>query len=282
MLGAFAAAISGSAEVFEPGDRSPFASINYVTSHDGFTLRDLVSYETRHNEDNGEQNKDGDDANWSRNWGAEGPTDSDSIEHLRWRVMRSLVATLACSQGVPMLLHGDELGRTQLGNNNAYCQDNTLSWLDWNLDVEGHDFLEFVRRAFALRGGAPLLRRGLFFSGRPGPDGCEKDVIWLRPDGHEMKAPDWHDPEARVLGMLIPRECNPEEDEEGHAVSTETLLAIFNAGARTVRFRLPVRETPGVWHHTLCSAGSVERPLRGASLPLPPRSASLLTYREPS
>jgi glycogen operon protein len=281
MLGSFAAAVAGSAKVFEPGDRSPFASINYVTSHDGFTLRDLVSYESRHNEDNGEKNKDGPQANWSRNWGAEGPTDSDSIEHLRARIMRSLITTLAFSQGVPMLLHGDELGRTQHGNNNGYCQDNKISWLAWNLDAESRDFLAFVCRALALRAGTPLLRRGRFFLGESDPTGGEKDVIWLRPDGQEMKTLDWSDQGARVLGMLIPRERNPEEDVEGHAVATETLLAIFNAGARAVRFRLPVREAPGVWRHTLCSAGSVERRLRGTSVRIPPRSASLLTYGEP-
>jgi glycogen operon protein len=281
LLGAFAAAVSGSAEVFEPGDRSPFASINYVTSHDGFPLRDLVSYEDRHNEANGEQNHDGHDANWSRNWGAEGPTDSDSIAHVRARVRRSLVATLAFSQGVPMLLHGDELGRTQRGNNNAYCQDNVITWLDWDLDEQDQDFLAFVRRALALRAGTPLLRRGHFFSGEVDPAGGEKDVIWLRPDGREMKAPDWHDAGAHALGMLVPCERNPEEDAEGHAVATETLLVVFNAGARGIRFRLPVREAPGVWRHTLCSAGSVERRLRGASVRIPPRSASLLSYREP-
>jgi glycogen operon protein len=281
MLGAFAGAVSGSAHVFEPGDRSPFASVNYVTSHDGFTLRDLVSYETRHNEANGEANHDGHDANWSCNWGAEGPTDSDAIEHQRSRVMRSLVATLAFSQGVPMLLHGDEIGRTQHGNNNAYCQDNALSWLDWELDAEGRDFLDFVRRVLKLRAGTPLLRRQRFFSGVVDPVGGEKDVLWLRPDGQEMKTPDWQDEGARALGMLIPRESNFEEDEEGHAVVAETLFAIFNAGTRAVRFRLPVHHAPGVWRHTLCSAGSVERRLRGASVRVPPRSASLLTYREP-
>jgi len=195
--------------------------------------------------------------------------------------MRSLIATLAFSQGVPMLLQGDEFGRTQRGNNNAYCQDNKIAWMDWSPDAEGRHLFDFVRRALALRAGTPLLRRGRFFSGAVDPARGEKDVIWLRPDGQEMKAPDWHDEEARVLGMLIPRERNAEEDEQGHAVAAATLLAIFNAGARAVRFRLPVRETPGVWRHTLCSAGSVERRLRDTSVRVPPRSASLLTYAEP-
>jgi glycogen operon protein len=281
MLGPFAAAISGSAEVFEPGDRTPFASVNYVTSHDGFTLRDLVSYESRHNEANGEENQDGHDANWSCNWGVEGPTDSDSIEHLRTRVMRSLIATLAFSQGVPMLLHGDELGRTQHGNNNAYCQDDATSWLDWNTDAEQRDLLDFTRRALTLRAETLLLRRGHFFSGTADPAGGAKDVVWLRPDGEEMKTPDWQVEGARVVGMLIPREPNPEEDEEGHAIAAETVLLIFNAGRRALRFRLPDREQPGVWYHKVCSAGSAKRRLRGASVRVPPHSASLLTFREP-
>ena len=280
-LGAFASALAGSAEVFEHGDRTPFASINYVTSHDGFTLRDLVSYEERHNEANGESNHDGSDANWSRNWGAEGPTDSDSILHTRSRVMRSLLASLAFSQGVPMLLHGDELGRTQHGNNNAYCQDNAVSWLDWSRGAESQDLTAFVRQLFALRASNPLLRRDRFFASEADPAGGEKEVFWLRSDAQEMKTADWEADGNHVVGMLIPRESNAEEDSEGHRVAAQTLLLIINGGKRAVLFRLPERAVAGVWFHAICSAGSSQRLLRGARVKVPPRAVSLLTYREP-
>jgi isoamylase len=282
-LGAFASALSGSAHVFGSGDRLPSASINHVTSHDGFTLRDLVSYDERHNEANGEANRDGSAANWSSGWGAEGPTDSDRVEHLRARVQRSLIATLAFSQGVPMLLNGDEIGRTQQGNNNAYCQDGAVSWLDWNPSegLADDGLLAFVRRLFALRAASPLLRRTHFFSGEAGPDGGEKDVVWLRLDGEEMKGPDWQDDERRTLGMLMPRESNLEQDVEGHPVAAQTLLLLFNADRVAHLFRLPERPVAGVWFRALCSAGSSARLLRGARVRVPAHAVSLLVQREP-
>ena len=284
-LGAFASALSGSADVFGAGDRLPSASINHVTSHDGFTLRDLVSYDERHNEANGEANRDGTAANWSRGWGAEGPTDSDRVEHLRARVQRSLLATLAFSQGVPMLLHGDEIGRTQHGNNNAYCQDGPLSWVHWDDesvgDADGDGLLDFVRRLFSLRASGPLLRRTHFFSGEADPHGGEKDVVWLRLDGQEMKTPDWQEEQSRTLGMLIPRESNPEHDREGHRIAAQTLLLLFNADRAAHLFFLPERPMAGVWFRALCSAGSSARLLRGARVRVPAHSVSLLAYREP-
>ncbi len=281
-LGAFASGLAGSAHVFAPGDRAPSASINHVTSHDGFTLRDLVSYEERRNEANGEANRDGSAANWSRGWGADGPTDSDAVLHLRSRVQRSLLATLAFSQGVPMLLHGDELGRTQQGNNNAYCHDTPLTWLDWERQPGDDDgLLDFVRRLFALRAASPLLRRTHFFTGEADPRGGEKDVLWLRPDGQEMKAPDWQNTESRTLGMLIPRESNPEQDAEGRAIAAQTLLLLFNADRAAHLFRLPERPLAGVWFRALCSAGSSARLLRGVRVRVPAHSVSLLAYREP-
>jgi glycogen operon protein len=180
-----------------------------------------------------------------------------------------------------MLLHGDEIGRSQRGNNNPYCQDNPIAWLDWDLDSEAQHFLEFTRRVFALRTASPLVRRTRFFTGEIDPEFGERDVAWLRADGQEMQPSDWQADDARVLGMLIPREPNPEEDAEGHPVPAETLLLIFNASARARRFRLPARAHPGVWQHTLCSAGSVERRLRGAKVRVPAHSVSLLSYREP-
>ena len=270
----------GARHIFEQGDRTPAASINYVTSHDGFTLHDLVRFEKKHNEANGEDNRDGTDANHARNWGAEGPSDSDRIEHLRQRVTRSLITTLAVSQGVPMFLHGDEMGRSQGGNNNGYCQDNATTWVDWDLGDEARDLLEFTRSLFALRKRSPLLRRTQFFSGDLHPERGERDVIWLRPDGKEMEPPDWKGND-HVLGMLIPREANPEEDDQGQPVPAETLLLIFNAEDRAVRFHRPRHSRPGVWHHTFCSAGSHQRRLRHGSVRVPPHSVTVLTYREP-
>ena len=277
-LGELASRMSGSADFYQREDRSPLASVNFVTSHDGFTLRDLVTYEHKHNEANGEGNRDGTDANWSLNYGVEGETEHVAVRRRRVRTMRSLLATLAFSQGVPMISHGDELGRSQRGNNNAYCQDNEIAWLDWDLDMEARELLSFTRLVFSVRERNPVLRRRSFFSGRAG-DGGRKDVTWLRADGQEMKPDDWRD--ARSLGMLVPGGPNAEVDERGRPVEGETLLLLCNAGEKPVLFRLPALPVTGRWELVVCSEHSETRPriLRGTSLRVSKGSLSLLTHR---
>jgi glycogen operon protein len=279
-LGNFASRISGSADMFEGGDRSPLASINFVTCHDGFSLRDLVSYDHKHNEANGEGNRDGTDANWSRNWGAEGETSSHEVQRARERAMHNLLATLAFSQGVPMISHGDELGQGRNGNNNPYCQDNEISWIDWSPTSESQTLLEFTRRVFDLREQSVVLRRRSFFSGLKAPGSPSRDVVWLRPDGEEMKDADWSDASASALGMLVPGDANSAVDERGRPVQGDTLLLLFNGGAKARRFRLPVLSTPGRWKHSLCTSGRLRRRIRHASLSLPPYSLSLLIRHE--
>jgi glycogen operon protein len=277
-----ASRLSGSADLYQPGARSPHASINLVTCHDGFTLADLVSYEQKHNEANGEQNRDGNNANWSRNWGAEGPTESHRILRLRDRVARNFLATLAFSQGVPMLSHGDEIGRTQRGNNNAYCQDSRLSWMDWDLDARQRDLLAFGRKVFEIRKNNPVLRRRSFFSGRPLAGGDAKDVTWLKPDGSEFTVDDWHDPECRVLGMFVLGEAHDEVDERGRLVQGDSLLLLLNAGERPCHFRLPQPPTPGSWEQAINTARPGARKIRRDSLNLLAHSLILLIYAEPA
>ncbi|MGH0036779.1 MAG: glycogen debranching protein GlgX [Myxococcota bacterium] len=279
VVGDFARRITGSADLFEGEDRSPLASVNFVTCHDGFSLRDLVSYDHKHNEANGEDNRDGTDANWSRNWGAEGETSSHEVLRMRTRAMQNMLATLAFSQGVPMLSHGDELGQGRGGNNNPYCQDNETSWIDWTRDAESEVILDFARRVFAIREHNVVLRRHSFFSGLRQPGSKSRDVVWLKPDGEEMKDADWASPTIRVLGMLVPGDANSAVDERGRPIQGDTLLLLFNGGPQARRFRIPIRPTPGHWEHTLCTAGPTRKRVRHASLRLPPHSLSLLTHR---
>jgi isoamylase len=234
-----ASRLAGSSDIFSGSDRGVYASINFITAHDGYTMRDLVSYEQKHNEANGENNEDGHNDNLSRNWGVEGDTDDAKIVALRYRLMRSLLATLMFSQGVPMLAHGDELGRTQRGNNNAYAQDNEITWVDWDLTPEQQELNAFVRKVLALRQAHPVLRRRHFFRGTAVPGSDQKDVTWIRPDGKEFTDVDWRNPDARVLGMLIDGAATDEVDERGHAVSGDTLLLVLNAGDTPVSFALP-------------------------------------------
>jgi glycogen operon protein len=241
--------LTGSSDLYGATARSPFASINFVTCHDGFTLRDLTSYERKHNEANGEDNKDGSDANWSRNWGVEGETERVDVLRLRDRVARSLLATLAFSQGVPMLTAGDEFGRTQRGNNNAYCQDDDISWVDWKLDARGEEMLAFTRELFALRRRHPMLRRRSFFRGAPG-DGT-KDVTWLGPAGQEMTEEDWRRSDAHALGMLLHGEASDEIDDRGRRVPAETLLLLVNGGGEPGAFTLPAM---GSWKELVDTA----------------------------
>src|SRR5690606_28979629 len=202
--------LTGSSDLYEGGGRKPYASINLITAHDGFTLTDLVSYNEKHNEANLEDNRDGSDHNLSWNCGVEGPTDDPEIRRLRAKQKRNLIATLLLSQGVPMLLGGDEIGRTQRGNNNAYCQDNEISWFHWDFGAEEREFLAFVQRMVRLRREHPVFRRRHFFRGREITGAGIKDLLWLCADGTEMTEEKWHDPGLRTIGLLLAGELNEE------------------------------------------------------------------------
>jgi isoamylase len=254
-----ASRVAGSSDLYGAAGRGPLAGVNFVTCHDGFTLHDLVSYERKHNEGNGEHNRDGSDQNLSRNWGVEGPATSTQIARVRERVKRSLLATLACSQGVPMLSHGDELGRSQRGNNNAYCHDGPLTWLSWDLDDSARALLDFVRRLFALRAATPELRRQHFFSSAPAGGDA---LTWLRSDGAQMTADDWAHDASHVLGMWFD--------------GSDPLLVLMNGGGRSRPFRLP--SSPAAWRVLVDTSHEGERPAEG-QVTLAPHSLVLLRQR---
>ncbi|MBD9416168.1 glycogen debranching protein GlgX [Pseudomonas sp. PDM16] len=236
-LAELASRLTGSGDLYNQRGRRPFASVNFITAHDGFTLRDVVSYDHKHNEANDEGNRDGTDNNISWNHGSEGPTEEPEVRELRMRQMRNMLATLLFSQGTPMLLAGDEFGRTQQGNNNAYCQDNELSWVDWNIDQEGQDLMAFTRRLIKLRRDYPILRRGRFLVGHYNEELGVKDVTWLTPGGEEMGEEHWHDAEARCMGMLLDGRAQPTGIRRSGADAT--LLLILNAHHEAVDFLLP-------------------------------------------
>jgi isoamylase len=279
-LGEFASRLVGSSDLFEHSQRSPLASINFVTCHDGFTLHDLVSYESKHNEANGEDNRDGTDDNRSRNWGVEGPTEAVHVIRTRERIKRNFMATLAFSQGVPMISHGDEVGRTQQGNNNAYCQDSPLTWIDWRLTPLQRQLLDFTRAVFSIRAANPVLRRRNFFRHQPGPGGV-KDLTWLRHDGNEMTEADWADPSNHVLGMLILGEATDEIDERGRRLVGEAILLLTNGGARSRPFTLPQLESPGAWVEVLNTAHPSPRLVRQGKVSLVAHSLMLLRHERP-
>jgi glycogen operon protein len=257
---ALATRIAGSADIF--GARRPQNSINYVACHDGYTLQDLVSYEEKHNQENGEENRDGASANWSRNWGHEGSTDSARIVHLRDRIKRNLMATLAFSRGVPMIGHGDELGRTQKGNNNAYCQDGPLTWINWELDGSQKTHLAFCQQVFALRRAHPAFTDTTFFDGIAGETHARKDVHWLLPDGTEMKEVHWAEDERKFFGMWIARADPP-------------LLVYFNGGSRGVHARLPPPHPHHTWEILVQTCDSTVPPSTRADLHIPPHALVL-------
>ncbi len=241
-LGELASRLAGSADVYDHRGRRPWASVNFVTAHDGFTLKDLVSYDHKHNHANGEDNRDGTDNNYSWNHGAEGPTADPAIDALRLRQMKNLLATLCLSQGVPMLVAGDEMGRSQRGNNNAYCQDNQLSWIDWRaLEEEpARELHGFLRGLLRLRRAHAVFHRQRFFVGRIIPGTEVRDVTWLRPDGGVMREADWQVGHARALGMLISGEAGlMHVTERGVPEPDDTFLMILNAGVEPITFALP-------------------------------------------
>ena len=280
-VGEFASRLAGSSDLFEHSQRSPQASINFVTCHDGFTLHDLVSYESKHNEANGEGNRDGSDDNQSRNWGVEGPTEAVHVIRMRERIKRNFIATLAFSQGVPMISHGDELGRTQQGNNNGYCQDGPLTWVDWRLTPLQRQLLDFTRTAFSIRSANPVLRRRNYFRHQPDHPGGVKDLTWLRPDGKEMTETDWDDSTNHVLGMLILGEATDEVDERGRRLMGEAILLLTNGGTRSRPFTLPQLETPGAWVEVLNTAHPNPRTVRQGKVSLVTHSLMLLRHERP-
>ena len=236
-VGDLAYRLTGSSDLYQADGRSPGASVNFVVAHDGFTLRDLVSYQEKHNQANGEQNRDGTEDNRSWNCGAEGETADAAINALRARQQRNLLATLLLSQGPPMLLSGDELGRTQGGNNNAYCQDNETSWIDWS--AVDHGLHDFVKRLLKLRHAQPVLRRERFFQGQVGKGQDRKDIEWLRPDGQEMRDSDWGDKATTSIGMWLNGSLIPDRAADGSTITGDTLLILLHSSAERVDWCIP-------------------------------------------
>jgi glycogen operon protein len=244
-LGEFANRFTGSADLYQDDGRRPYASVNFITAHDGFTLRDLVAYNDKHNEANGENNEDGESHNRSWNCGAEGPTDDQAINELRAQQQRNFVTTLLLSQGIPMLLGGDEVGRTQQGNNNAYCQDNEISWFDWgSIDRE---LLEFTRRVIGLRRDHPVFRRRGWFKGRPLRGEGVSDIVWLRVDGQPMSDEDWQTGFAKSLTVFLNGDGLRDLDEDGKRIRDASFLVLFNAYHESLEFTLPTASFGDTW-----------------------------------
>ena len=278
-LGEFASRLTGSSDLYEQGGRRPWASINFVTAHDGFTLRDLVSYDDKHNEANGEEGRDGESHNRSWNCGHEGCSDDRAVNACRARQQRNFLATLFLSQGVPMLLGGDELGRTQNGNNNAYCQDNDVSWFHWeHVDA---DLVAFTRRVIEHRRRHPVLRRRGWFQGRPIHGTGVSDLGWFKPDGEEMTDDDWTG-SARALAVFLNGQGLTELDGQGDRVVGDSFFLLFNANHEPIGFRLPDRDWGRRWMRLLDTAGAPDGTpdeatfSAGGEVPLDGRSVVLL------
>jgi isoamylase len=279
--------LTGSSDLYQSDGRRPYASINFVTAHDGFTLHDLVSYERKHNEANGEDNRDGSDDNRSWNCGVEGPTDDPEIIALRERQKRNLLATLLLSSGVPMLLAGDEMGRTQQGNNNAYCQDNEISWLDWRLDEREAALLELTCSLIALRKAHPVLRRRRFFQGQAIHGSRVKDIGWFTPDGAEMDEARWRAPDIATLGVFLNGEEIPDRSPRGKRIVDDSFLLLLHGDAKAAAFTLPglpwAKEYELVLHSAADRAADPDDDptihVAGEQFPLPPRSLAVLRKR---
>ena len=286
----FAARISGSSDLYEHSGRKPIASINFVTAHDGFTLRDLVSYNEKHNDANGEGGMDGENHNRSWNGGVEGETDDLEVKRLRARQQRNLIATLLFSQGVPMILHGDELGRTQGGNNNGYCQDNEISWVDWALTEEQRELLRFTQRVVHLRHDHPVFRRRRFFAGSSdhGGESPLGDIAWFAPSGRHMAEADWHTGYARAVAVFLNGSAILEPSPRGEKIVDDSFLVLLNASHEPVDFTLPDGQYAAVWTVVLDTDGRLVEgeeikakkvaTLRGRSLVVLQRPAVEETY----
>ncbi len=249
-----ASRFTGSSDLYESDGRQPFASINFITAHDGFTLRDLVSYNTKHNEANLEDNRDGTDDNRSWNCGVEGETDDPEVLELRARQQRNFLTTLFLSQGVPMLLGGDEISRTQHGNNNAWCQDNEISWYEWGLRSGQGELYDFTRRVLDLRHRHRVFRREKFLAGREQEGSGLPDVWWFRPDGRRMTQRDWQDRGAHVVGVFLNGAEIADRTPEGRPIDDDSFLVLFNGHYEDVRFTLPARRFGTSWTLELCTA----------------------------
>ncbi|MGI8880918.1 MAG: glycogen debranching protein GlgX [Jatrophihabitans sp.] len=279
-IGEFAARLTGSADLYEHSGRRPVASINFVSCHDGFTLHDLVSYNEKHNDANGEDNNDGESHNRSWNCGVEGPTDDPAVEAMRAQQKRNFIATLFLSQGVPMLCHGDELGRTQQGNNNGYCQDNEITWIDWSSRDTALE--EFTQRVGELRSEHPIFRRRRFFDGRPVGRGRRSrelpDLAWFTPDGQEMTEEDWGSGFGKSIAMFLNGQGIPDLDVRGERTTDDSFMLIFNAHDGDIGFHLPSGPYPASWVPVLATA--VESPSdalsAGSDISIPARSLLVL------
>lgn len=282
-LAEFASRLTGSSDLYQDDSRRPLASINFVTAHDGFTLRDLVSYNDKHNEANGEGGNDGESHNRSWNCGVEGSTDDPEVLKLRAKQQRNFLTTLLISQGVPMMAHGDELGRTQTGNNNVYCQDNEISWVDWQLTDGQKDLLEFSRALVKLRNNHPVLRRRRFFHGDTGVDGLG-DLVWFTPKGTEMQNGDWQRDDARAIAVFLNGDAISEPDPRGEPVVDDSFLILLNSNYEPLDFLLPPKEYGESWTVAVDTAtatgGASEEPqAAGSTVRLESRSTLVLTRR---
>lgn len=246
-VGPVAYRLTGSSDLYERTGRRPYASINFVTAHDGFCLRDLVSYNDKHNEANGENGMDGADNNLSWNCGVEGETEDPEVLNLRGRQQRNFLSTLLLSQGVPMILAGDETGQTKKGNNNTYCQDNEISWIDWDLTPEQETLLDFTRYIIHLREQHPVFHRQSFFRGRAMREAHLEDVMWYRQDGVEMTTEDWNNPLSKCFGMLLAGDAIDDIDSRGNPIVDDTMLVLLNAHYEEMPFILPSFEYEGQW-----------------------------------
>jgi isoamylase len=284
MVSELATRLAGSSDLYAQSGRRPYASINFVTCHDGFTLHDLVSYNHKHNDANLEDNGDGENHNLSWNCGLEGPAQDPAIIALREKQKRNFIATLLLSQGVPMISGGDELSRTQNGNNNAYCQDNELSWYHWNLTPAQEDFLEFVRYMIRLRREQPVLTRRKFFQGRLIRGAGVKDIAWYEPNGQEMSDQDWSAHFVRCLGVRLSGKDSRETDEEGNSIDGGTLFVMLNAHHDVIRFVVPKPGRSQHWERLLDTADprwSARHVMRGQAYHLRGRSVVVLRLKEP-
>jgi isoamylase len=281
LIGEVGYRLTGSPDLYQDNGRRPYHSVNFVTSHDGYTLNDLVSYNDKHNEANGEENRDGDSNNRSWNCGAEGPTDDPKIDNLRRQQQRNFLTTLLLSLGAPMLLGGDEFGRTQSGNNNAYCQDNEISWFNWQWNDKQKRLFEFTRKLIRFRQEHPVFRRPKFFEGKPVPGGEVRDVMWFNPGGNEMTLEEWTSPFVRCLGMLVSGDAGDLIDERGEQIRDDTFLLLINAHHEPIPFVLPGEEHLE-WEQILDTAsedGFLQQPKKfssGDDVDLAGRAACLL------
>jgi glycogen operon protein len=284
-LGEFAARFTGSSDLYEADNRRPIASINFVTAHDGFTLQDLVSYNEKHNEANGEDNNDGESHNRSWNHGVEGLTEDTGIYGLRERQKRNILATLLLSQGVPMISHGDELGRTQGGNNNVYCQDNEISWVDWDAAREQDVLTEFTARLVSLRAEHPIFRRQRFFQGRPIHGSSIDDIAWLRPDGRHMEDGDWTRAQTSSVMIYLNGEGIPDRNQLGERIVDDSFLLLVNAHHQQTTFTLPDESYGKVWQTVVDTADPLlantrrRHPRPETRLRVPARSMLVLRCR---